>query len=184
MNPSTSLRAGLVAKLMWSACAALTLFCGCAGYVTAERTAVEGPKWRLDCPDHTLADYFRAETEKLAGACLADIETLEDWKAKRPIYRKQLFEMLGLEPLPPKTDLKPVITGTVDHNEFIVENIHFQSRPGLYVTGNLYIPKDLDAPAPAILYACGHGYVKKDGISYGNKARYQSGTRRNQQWLP
>jgi dienelactone hydrolase len=150
----------------------LALFCGCAGYVTTERTT-EGPKWRLDCPDRTLADYFRAETEKLAGACLSDIETLEDWKARRPIYRKQLFEMLGLEPLPPRTDLKPVITGTIDHNEFTVENIHFQSRPGLYVTGNLYIPKDLDAPAPTILYACGHGRVKKDGISYGNKAVYQ-----------
>ena len=153
-------------------CIVLTLFCGCAGYVTTEHTA-EGPKWRLDCPDRTLADYFRTETEKLAGACLADIETLEDWEGKRGIYRKQLFEMVGLEPLPPRTDLKPVITGTVDHNEFTVENIHFQSRPGLYVTGNLYIPKGLDAPAPTILYVCGHARVKKDSISYGNKAFYQ-----------
>jgi len=146
------------------------LLCGCA---TCVDIAAEGPKWRLDCPDRTLADYFRAETEKLAGACLADIETLEDWKARRSIYRKQLFEMVGLEPLPAKTDLNPVITGTVDHNEFTVENIHFQSRPGLYVTGNLYIPKGLDAPAPTILYVCGHAQVKKDGISYGNKAFYQ-----------
>jgi hypothetical protein len=172
VNPSTSLRAGLGAKLMWSACAVLTLFCGCTGLLGPERTA-EGPKWRLDCPDRTLADYFRTETEKLAGTCLADVKTLEDWKARRPVYRKQLFEMLGLEPLPPRTDLKPVITGTVDHNEFIVENIHFQSRPGLYVTGNLYIPKDLDAPAPTILYACGHAQVKINGIDYGNKAHYQ-----------
>jgi dienelactone hydrolase len=41
------------------------------------------------------------------------------------------------------------------------------------VTGNLYLPKNLDKPAPAILYLCGHGAVKKDGVSYGNKVAYQ-----------
>jgi hypothetical protein len=72
-----------------------------------------------------------------------------------------------------KTDLKPVITGKVEHDEFTVEKIHYQSRPGLYVTGNLYIPKGLEKPAPTIFYVCGHGRVKKNGISYGNKAQYQ-----------
>ncbi|HEY5314132.1 MAG TPA: prolyl oligopeptidase family serine peptidase, partial [Pirellulales bacterium] len=69
--------------------------------------------------------------------------------------------------------LKPVVTGTLDHPQFTVEKLHFQSRPGLYVTANLYIPKGLTKPAPAILYVCGHAGVKKDGISYGNKAKYQ-----------
>jgi dienelactone hydrolase len=41
------------------------------------------------------------------------------------------------------------------------------------VTGNLYLPKNLDKPAPAILYLCGHGEVKKNGIIYGNKVAYQ-----------
>jgi len=123
--------------------------------------------------DRMLAEYFLAETAKLRDGCLADIKTLDDWKTKREVYRKQLFEMLGLEPLPEKTDLKPVITGKVEHDEFTVENIHYQSRPGLYVTGNLYIPKGLEKPAPTILYVCGHGRIKKDGISYGNKALYQ-----------
>jgi hypothetical protein len=41
------------------------------------------------------------------------------------------------------------------------------------VTANLYIPKGMDKPVPAILYVCGHGSIKKNGISYGNKARYQ-----------
>src|SRR5688572_16902046 len=81
--------------------------------------------------------------------------------------------MLGLDPLPERTDLKPVITGKVEHEEFTVEKLHFQSRPGLYVTGNLYIPKKIDKPLPAVLYVCGHGQVKKDGIAYGAKAHYQ-----------
>ncbi|MBN1807042.1 MAG: acetylxylan esterase [Sedimentisphaerales bacterium] len=123
--------------------------------------------------DEQLFEYFEAETKKLSKKCLRDINTLEDWQAKRPIYRKQLFEMLGLDPLPEKTDLKPVITGKVEHDEFTVENLYFQSRPGLYVTANLYIPKRLEKPAPAILYVCGHGPTKKNNISYGNKVSYQ-----------
>ncbi|MCH7557830.1 MAG: prolyl oligopeptidase family serine peptidase [Planctomycetes bacterium] len=123
--------------------------------------------------DEMLAEYFRNQTAKLSEQCLAEVKTLEDWETKRQVYRKQLFEMLGLEPLPKKTDLKPVITGKVEHEEFTVENIHYQSMPGLYVTGNLYIPKGLEKPAPTILYVCGHGAVKKNNISYGNKVRYQ-----------
>jgi len=123
--------------------------------------------------DQMLAEYFGAQTAKLSEQCLADIKTLEDWETKRQVYRKQLFEMLGLEPLPKKTDLKPVITGKVEHEQFTVEKIHYQSRPGLYVTGNLYVPKGLKKPAPTILYVCGHSVGTKNGIRYGNKAPYQ-----------
>jgi dienelactone hydrolase len=123
--------------------------------------------------DRRLADYFRAETARLADRCLADIKSLDDWTARRGQYRQQLFEMLSLAPLPPRSDLKPVVTGKVEHEQFTVENLHFQSRPGLYVTANLYLPKGLAKPAPAILYLSGHGPVISNGISYGNKVGYQ-----------
>jgi dienelactone hydrolase len=122
--------------------------------------------------DRMIAAYFREETSRLRDACLADVESLEAWKAKRPVYRRQLLEMLGLDPMPERTDLKATITGRTDREGFSVEKLHFQSRAGLYVTGNLYLPKDLDGPAPAILYVCGHGGVKKGGVSYGNKVHY------------
>lgn len=123
--------------------------------------------------DKMIAEYFRVETEKLREGCLAEIDSAETWEANKERYRTELLEMLGLDPLPEKTDLKPVVTGKVVHDEFTVENVHFQSRPGLYVTGNLYVPKMVDGKLPAILYVCGHGGVKKDGISYGNKTHYQ-----------
>ncbi len=78
---------------------------------------------------------------KLADRHLTDVKDLEDWKAKRRVYHKQLLEMFGLDPLPEKTDVAPVVTGKVEHEEFIVERIHFQSRPRLYLTANLYIPQ-------------------------------------------
>ena len=123
--------------------------------------------------DAMLADYFRNETAALSQHCLADINTLDEWKAKRGEYRRQLQEMLGLWPMPERTDLKPVVTGCITNDEFVVEKIYFQASPGLYCTANLYLPKNLKPPAPAILYECGHWSAKTNGISYGNKGIYQ-----------
>jgi poly(3-hydroxybutyrate) depolymerase len=123
--------------------------------------------------DRMFADYFRNEMHTLAERCLADVQTLEDWQRRRPQLRQQLFEMLSLDPLPPRTDLKATVTGTLDQPEFTVEKLHFQSMPGLYVTADLYVPKNLKVPAPAILYGCGHSLAKTNVISYGNKVAYQ-----------
>jgi dienelactone hydrolase len=123
--------------------------------------------------DAMFAAYFAAETEKLSGQVLDEITTAEDWNGKKDELRRQLHEMLGLDPLPERTPLNPVVTGVLDHEQFTVEKLHFQSSPQLYVTGNLYVPKGITKPVPAILYVCGHGNVKKDGVSYGSKTVYQ-----------
>src|SRR5262245_26680175 len=81
--------------------------------------------------DQMFAEYFRNEARILAERCLADIQTLGDWQQRRPILRQQLFEMLSLDPLPPRTDLKATVTGTVDQPGFTLEKVHFQSSPGL-----------------------------------------------------
>jgi dienelactone hydrolase len=123
--------------------------------------------------DRMLTKYFQEETARVSANTFADITTLEDWTSRRAGYREQLFEMAGLWPLPEKTDLKATITGREDRDDFYVEKLHYQSLPGLYATGNLYVPKNLKGKVPAILYVCGHGNVKEGGISYGAKATYQ-----------
>lgn len=120
-----------------------------------------------------LVDYFRNESAMLSERCLADIRTKEDWEAKRGEYRRQLAEMLGLWPMPERTDLHAVITGKLEQEDFRVEKLHFQASPHLYVTANLYLPKTVGKPVPAILYACGHSEVKTNGVSCGNKTAYQ-----------
>lgn len=122
--------------------------------------------------DQMLANYFSRETEKLTDRILDDVRSLEDWNAKRDGLRIQLFDMLGLQPLPDRTDLHAVVTRQLEHDDFTVKMLHFQSRPGLYVTANLYVPKSTDKPVPAVLYVCGHGRVAKNGVSYGNKVHY------------
>jgi dienelactone hydrolase len=117
--------------------------------------------------------YFRDQVKRIADADLADIKTRADWEKKRPEYRRQFLDMLGLWPLPPRTDLHAAITGKVETDLFTVEKLHFQSSPGLYVTANLYVPKRAKLPAPAILYVCGHANTVVDKVSYGSKVNYQ-----------
>jgi len=123
--------------------------------------------------DRQLAEYFRKETAQVHAGTFANIQTLADWERERVLAKQQLQEMLGLSPMPEKTDLKATITGRVDQDDFYVENLHYQSLPGLYVTANLYVPKHLAKKVPAILYVCGHGQVKTNGVSFGNKTAYQ-----------
>lgn len=123
--------------------------------------------------DKMLAEYFRHETARLAERCLANVQSLDEWQAKRKEYRRQLQEMLGLWPMPERTYLNPVVTGTLEHEAFTVEKLHFQASPQLYVTANLYLPKGLTNRVPAILYVCGHSTQVTNGVSVGNKAGYQ-----------
>lgn len=96
------------------------------------------------------------------------------WLANRNRYRAELKEMLGIDPEPPRGDLKPVITGTVPGEGIVVEKLHFQSIPGLYVTANFYRPAQEGGKLPTILYFSGHGPTyAPDGRSCGNKASYQ-----------
>ena len=37
--------------------------------------------------DRMFAAYFKAETDRLAARCLADIKTLEDWNVRKDIVR-------------------------------------------------------------------------------------------------
>ncbi|HEY1377929.1 MAG TPA: prolyl oligopeptidase family serine peptidase [Gemmataceae bacterium] len=146
------------------------------GLVEAQPPA---PKTKLARPsEHAQAtadihEFFRRATRRLADACLADVKSPADWHRVRPQLRQQLFEMLGLSPLPERTPLHPTVTGTTDGDMFVVEKLHFQSRPGLYVTANFYRPKQIDKRLPTILYVCGHSNVEIDGVAYGAKAAYQ-----------
>lgn len=99
--------------------------------------------------------------------------TPETWPARQKEMRQQLQRMLGLDPWPERGDLHPVITGKVEGDGYVVEKLQFQSLPGLYVTGDLYRPKEVKQPLPTVLYVCGHASVVEEGVSMGNKTHYQ-----------
>ncbi|MBN2132890.1 MAG: prolyl oligopeptidase family serine peptidase, partial [Sedimentisphaerales bacterium] len=59
-------------------------------------------------------------------------------------------------PWPERTPLKPRITGVVERDQYRIEKLIFESRPGFLVTANLYVPKGRDFPLPGVIGTCGH----------------------------
>ena len=50
--------------------------------------AAEPPKLDTSRGDKMIAEHFRLETAKLRDACLADVNSAEDWNAKKAEYRR------------------------------------------------------------------------------------------------
>jgi cephalosporin-C deacetylase-like acetyl esterase len=119
--------------------------------------------------DKQIDKYLAAETDRLNKRVLNGATTLAEWQQRRPRLRREYYYMLGLWPLPEKTPLHATVTGKTEHDGIIIENLHFQSRPGLYVTANLYRPKEVKGKLQTILYLCGHAGRGRDG----NKSAYQ-----------
>jgi dienelactone hydrolase len=116
--------------------------------------------------------YLKKEARRIDATFLDGITNKAQWEARRGELRQQYLESLGLWPLPERTPLHAQTTGVIDREEgYRVEKVHFQSRPQLYVTGNLYLPKNAQpgAKLPAVLYVCGHSGRGRDG----NKTAFQ-----------
>lgn len=141
----------------------ITLSIGAVFLMNADVIAQELPG------DRMMEEYLAQETKKIAGTFMSGIQSKEDWEKLRPRLKEEYFYMLGLSPLPEKTPLNPVITGTLERSTFRVEKLHFQSIPRLCVTGNLYLPRKIEGRLPAILYVCGHSNKGRNG----NKTGYQ-----------
>src|SRR5688572_13936912 len=61
---------------------------------------------------HALAtNQLKRLASDMTGRCLTQVRILDDWKNERSELRRQLLEMLGLDPMPPRTPLKAQITG-------------------------------------------------------------------------
>lgn len=147
----------------------------CSGLLllTLLSTAAAEPARDTNSPGSVLMhNFLKQEAVRLDDSWLDRINSREEFEARRPQLRQEYLESLGLWPLPEKTPLHAQVTGTLEREEgFRVENLHFQSRPGLYVTANLYLPKDAKAGSklPAVLYVCGHSGRPRDG----NKTAFQ-----------
>jgi PhoD-like phosphatase len=121
-------------------------------------------------------NYFREEVASAAEQTKSDLDavTKENWESLRQTWRSELRLMLGIEPPPERTDLETTVTGTLHHAGLTIQRLHYQSRPGLYVTANLYLPQG-EPPKdgwPAVLYVCGHAKVDSNGRLLGNKTAY------------
>jgi len=91
----------------------------------------------------------------------------EVWEKRAAEIRLRMRIAGGLLPMPDRTPLKARVFDAVRHDDYAVEKVTFESRPGFVVTGNLYTPKG-DGPFPAVL--CPHGHWKAGRLEDSERA--------------
>ncbi len=90
-------------------------------------------------------------------------ESLDEWSKTRQVLRQKLLESWGGFPEEP-CDLAPQKLGELARDGYRVEKIVFQTRPGVLMTANAYVPAG-DGKRPAVL--CVHGHwrgAKQDPV--------------------
>lgn len=88
----------------------------------------------------------------------ADFKPFTDrnaWQRRVTYLKEKSLVATGLWPMPEKCPLNVRITSTMDHGEYVVENLYFTSYPGFYCTASLFRPQG-KGPFPAVLSAHGH----------------------------
>ncbi|MCC6486492.1 MAG: acetylxylan esterase [Candidatus Hydrogenedentes bacterium] len=86
---------------------------------------------------------------------LPTFESRTAWETHAARLRRHLLVSSGLYPMPERTPLNSSVSDAITHEDYIVEKVTFESRPGFLVTGNLYRPVG-EGPFPAVL--CPHGH--------------------------
>ena len=92
-------------------------------------------------------------------AAVNKIKDRAGWLKRQATVRQNIGQLFY--PLPPTGIVPPYnVTGVVRHPDgFIVKKIIYQTRPGLWVTGALWIPAELESSgkkAPGIVLTSGH----------------------------
>lgn len=160
-NVNASRRRGHLSWLASLVLMALAAPANVAGQSVAESAAAPG--------DAMIDRWLAARTERIERTILDDLGAPDADRARR--LRGEYLFMLGLDPLPARTPLATTITGRRRGDGWVVEMLHYQSLPGLYVTANLWRP-EASPPGtrhPAVVYVCGHSGRGRDG----NKTAFQ-----------
>ncbi|HZH97400.1 MAG TPA: hypothetical protein VEX38_00395 [Fimbriimonadaceae bacterium] len=89
-------------------------------------------------PAATLNRMIETRARDMASRLPATDRT--EFLARQTGDRTALAKALGLEPLPPRTDLQIVYSGSFTGDGYTLERLHYRSRPNLLVTAHLYRP--------------------------------------------
>jgi cephalosporin-C deacetylase-like acetyl esterase len=92
----------------------------------------------------------------------AEVKTKEQWERYRDVRIQKLKESLGVWPPPPKS-IRIKVTRELEGDGFVIRNIVYESRPGLWVSANLYLPARPPEKMPGILISHSHHTPKTHG---------------------
>ncbi len=84
------------------------------------------------------------------------VKTPEAFEKYRARALKSFLKSVGNIPYDKKLPLNAKTVGITHDEGLIIENVVFQSRPGVYVPANLYLPEKRDGKIPVVLFQGGH----------------------------
>ena len=94
----------------------------------------------------------KAFLEKMRG----EYTTSRAWEKRAKRIRAQILKGADLEKYPKKCPLNPFLSDKRVYDGYQVQNVVFESLPGVYVTGSLYSPINAKGRVPGILSPEGH----------------------------
>ena len=106
--------------------------------------------------------WSESEGKEFLSNIRDSITTAEAWKKRAEQIRAQILNGSGLNPLPEKCPLNPIIGKKRVFDGYQVQNFAFESLPGVYVTGSLYSPTVAKGAIPGVLSPHGHWPNKED----------------------
>lgn len=133
-----------------------------AGALAARAQRVDYPEYARCLPDF-LTELARDAYLRRNDA-LAKLTTPASVQARQRWVRETFWELVG--GMPERTPLNQRTTGTFEREAYRVEKLVYESRPGLHVPANLYIPKTGAPPYPGVLFQMGHTLNGKAGDTY------------------
>jgi dienelactone hydrolase len=95
----------------------------------------------------------------------ASLSTPEEWSCWQANARKIFLECIGGLP-ESNAALDARLLKVSEIAGLQVESVVFQSRPGIWVTTNIYVPQGSSGRLPALLFLCGHHSDAKSNTEY------------------
>lgn len=139
---------------------------GLAAELVALPSRVWPPLYRRYHSVRTMvADHLRRKVEQAVLAerrAWEQVATLEDWERFRDERIRAFRASAGLFP-PERPPLEARVTARHTGEGYQLENLIWQSRPGFWMTANLYLPAAPRPPLPAILIVHSQHFPKTQG---------------------
>ena len=115
---------------------------------------------------HMVQEYYVNRFRQIFDDRVSELDALSTAEDAAQLVEDTRKKVLGgFGPMPERTPLNVQKTGEVTADGLKIEKILYESRPGIHVTANLYVPAG-DGPFPAVLGLCGHSGLGKSEKAY------------------
>ncbi len=138
------------------------LFISVLASCTGNRSKIEKPVELELSKAGQVYQWSASEGAAFLSQMRKNYTTPEAWQKRAEEIRTQILLAVELQPLPEKCALNPILGEKRLFDGYQVQNVAFESLPGVYVTGSIYSPTSAKDKLPGILSPHGHWPKRED----------------------